>query len=80
MLPQEQENKENVLNHASSFSCRTQEIGSKRKGKQGKEGFHKGKCNQAFVFLEENNTVETYGKFCTRKASENWCVYFLSLQ
>jgi len=33
-----------------------------------------------FVFLEENNTVETYGAFCTRKASENRCVYFLSLQ
>ena len=29
-----------------------------------------------FVFLEENNTVETYGKFCTRKASENRCVIF----
>jgi len=29
-----------------------------------------------FVFLEENNTVETYGKFCTRKASENRCIIF----
>jgi len=32
--------------------------------------------SQTFVFLEENNTVETYGKFCTRKASENRCVIF----
>ena len=48
MLPQEQENKENALNHASSFSAGagTQETGSKRKGKRGKQEFLKGKCNQ----------------------------------
>jgi len=47
-LPQQQENKENALNHASSFSCRSRNTGNRvqRKGKRGKEESTKGKCNQ----------------------------------
>jgi len=40
MFPQEQENKENALNHASSFSCRSRntENGVQKEGKMRKRG------------------------------------------
>jgi len=40
MLPQEQENKENALNHASSFSCRSRNTGNRvqKEGKTRKRG------------------------------------------
>jgi len=40
MLPQEQENKENALNHASPFSCRKRNAGNmvQKEGKTRKRG------------------------------------------
>jgi len=50
MLPQEQENKENALNHASSFSCRSRNTGNRvqKERKMRKRGIPQRKMQPRF--------------------------------